>query len=344
MADRRLTRAAVIGSGFGGLAAAIRLQTAGVPTTIFEARDLPGGRAYVYRDGGYTFDAGPTVITAPHCLEELWAEAGRRLADDVELLPVTPFYRLHWLDDGHTMDYDGKMDSMVAQIAARAPGDVDGYERSRDYSAKVFDAGLHQARVDAVSALLGHGQGRAAARPAARRSLGVRHRRPLREGRARPPGAVVPLAPGRRQPLRDLVDLHADPPPRAHLGRVVRQGRHRRAGARRWSSCSPSWAARSSCRRRSTASASRTAPTVRHHVTARGATTGLRSGRVQRRRPQHLRQALRRGAAGQADGEEARARRLVDVAVRPVLRHRPVVRGSRSPTTPWCSASATRSS
>ncbi|MBP8806096.1 MAG: phytoene desaturase [Kofleriaceae bacterium] len=141
MADRRLTRAAVIGSGFGGLAAAIRLQTAGVPTTIFEARDLPGGRAYVYRDGGYTFDAGPTVITAPHCLEELWAEAGRRLADDVELLPVTPFYRLHWLDDGHTMDYDGKMDSMVAQIAARAPGDVDGYRKFADYSRKVFDQG-----------------------------------------------------------------------------------------------------------------------------------------------------------------------------------------------------------
>ena len=58
--------AAVIGSGFGGLAAAIRLQSAGVHTVLYEARDKPGGRAYVYHDDGYTFDAGPTVVTAPH--------------------------------------------------------------------------------------------------------------------------------------------------------------------------------------------------------------------------------------------------------------------------------------
>ena len=141
MADPRTHRAAVIGSGFGGLAAAIRLQTAGVATTIYEARDLPGGRAYVYRDGGYTFDAGPTVITAPHCLEELWTEAGRTMRDDVELLPVTPFYRLHWLDDGHQFDYDGQLDNMKRQIAARSPDDVAGYERFADYARKVFEQG-----------------------------------------------------------------------------------------------------------------------------------------------------------------------------------------------------------
>ncbi|MBK9036024.1 MAG: phytoene desaturase [Myxococcales bacterium] len=141
MSDARTHRAAVIGSGFGGLAAAIRLQTAGVATTIYEARDLPGGRAYVYKDDGFTFDAGPTVITAPHCLEELWTEAGRTMADDVELLPVTPFYRLHWLDDGHELDYDGELDSMKRQIAARSPDDVDGYERFAAYSRKVFDQG-----------------------------------------------------------------------------------------------------------------------------------------------------------------------------------------------------------
>ena len=62
------TRAAVIGSGFGGLAAAIRLQAAGIPVVLFEARDKPGGRAYVYEQDGFTFDAGPTVVTAPHCL------------------------------------------------------------------------------------------------------------------------------------------------------------------------------------------------------------------------------------------------------------------------------------
>src|SRR5215213_10231456 len=98
MAEPR--RAAVIGSGFGGLAVAIRLAAAGVRVTVFEARDQPGGRAYVYRMNGYTFDAGPTVITAPHCIEELFEIAGRKLSDYVEMLPVTPFYRLHWTDDG----------------------------------------------------------------------------------------------------------------------------------------------------------------------------------------------------------------------------------------------------
>ena len=95
-------RVAVIGSGFGGLAAAIRLQAAGCDTIIFEKRDQPGGRAYVYRDNGFTFDAGPTVITAPHCLEELFTVAGKSLQDYVELMPVTPFYRLFW-DDGYSV-------------------------------------------------------------------------------------------------------------------------------------------------------------------------------------------------------------------------------------------------
>ena len=85
---------AVIGSGFGGLALAIRLQAAGLRTILLEARDKPGGRAYVYQDQGFTFDAGPTVITAPGCLEELYTVAGERLADHVDLLPIFPFYHL----------------------------------------------------------------------------------------------------------------------------------------------------------------------------------------------------------------------------------------------------------
>ncbi|RZI96641.1 MAG: FAD-binding protein, partial [Haliea sp.] len=96
--------AAVIGSGFGGLALAIRLQAAGTQTTLFEARDKPGGRAYVYNDQGFTFDAGPTVITDPTAIEELFALAGRRMSDYVEMLPVAPFYRLCW-EDGSHFDY-----------------------------------------------------------------------------------------------------------------------------------------------------------------------------------------------------------------------------------------------
>lgn len=136
----RARRAAVIGSGFGGLAVAIRLQAAGIATTIFEARDKPGGRAYVYEDKGFTFDGGPTVITAPHCLEELYALCGKTLSDHVELLPVTPFYRLLW-EDGTGFDYDGDAASMEAQIRRLSPGDVDGYRRFYDYSRQVFAAG-----------------------------------------------------------------------------------------------------------------------------------------------------------------------------------------------------------
>jgi len=134
-------RAAVIGSGFGGLACAIRLAAAGVRVTLFEARDQPGGRAYVYREQGYTFDAGPTVITAPHCIEELFEITGRRMEDYVQMLPVTPFYRLFWTADGATFDYDGDGDHMLAQIRARRPADAEGYQRFVDYSRRVFETG-----------------------------------------------------------------------------------------------------------------------------------------------------------------------------------------------------------
>jgi phytoene desaturase len=134
------TRAAVIGSGFGGLAAAIRLQAAGIRTVLFEARDQPGGRAYVYRDRGFTFDAGPTVITAPACLEELFSLASRDMAEAVELLPVKPFYRLLW-SDGDSMDYQGDSESMIAQIRARNPQDAEGYQRFVAYSKRVYQAG-----------------------------------------------------------------------------------------------------------------------------------------------------------------------------------------------------------
>ncbi|MBL0218240.1 MAG: phytoene desaturase [Myxococcales bacterium] len=140
MAERDL-RAAVIGSGFGGLAAAIRLAAAGVRVTLFEARDQAGGRAYVYREQGFTFDAGPTVITAPHCIEELFELCGRKMADYVTMLPVTPFYRLFWTEDGASFDYDGDADHMLAQIRARRHADGEGYLKFVDYSRRVFETG-----------------------------------------------------------------------------------------------------------------------------------------------------------------------------------------------------------
>ncbi len=136
-------RAAVIGSGFGGLAAAVRLQAAGYACVLYEARDKPGGRAYVYEQDGFRFDGGPTVITAPHCLEELFQAAGRRIQDYVELLPVTPFYRLLW-DDGDRFDYDNDAQRMLAQIRAKSPSDAAGYERFLEYSRRVFVTGYEE--------------------------------------------------------------------------------------------------------------------------------------------------------------------------------------------------------
>lgn len=138
--DRKTRKAAVIGSGFGGLATAIRLQAAGVETTIFEKRDLPGGRAYVYHDKGFTFDAGPTVITAPECLEELFALSQRKMSDYVEMKPILPFYRLLW-DDGYSFDYSNEDDKLFAQIRAKNPADEEGYRQFLEYSKDVFNEG-----------------------------------------------------------------------------------------------------------------------------------------------------------------------------------------------------------
>ncbi|WP_181706670.1 phytoene desaturase [Chthonobacter rhizosphaerae] len=132
--------AVVIGAGFGGLALAVRLQAAGIATTLVEKRDKPGGRAYVYEDEGFVFDAGPTVITDPACLEEVFAAAGRRMADYVTLLPVTPFYRLAW-EDGTSFDYLDDQDALDRQIAARNPADVEGYRRFLAYSEAVYQEG-----------------------------------------------------------------------------------------------------------------------------------------------------------------------------------------------------------
>lgn len=133
----------MIGSGFGGLSAAIRLRGLGFDTTLFEARDKPGGRAYVYEDSGFVFDAGPTVITAPDCIDELFTRHGRRRSDYVEFLPVSPFYRLVW-EDGTRFDYTGSAEDMRAEIQKLCPDDLSGYERFVDYTRKVFQKGYEE--------------------------------------------------------------------------------------------------------------------------------------------------------------------------------------------------------
>jgi phytoene desaturase len=135
--------AIVVGAGFGGLALAIRLQSAGVATTIVEGRDKPGGRAYFWEKDGFTFDAGPTVITDPASLEELWKLTGRAIAEDVELMPVMPFYRLNWRD-GTNFDYSNDEAQLRAEIARLSTDDVAGYQRFLEYSAGVYHEGYEK--------------------------------------------------------------------------------------------------------------------------------------------------------------------------------------------------------
>jgi phytoene desaturase len=135
--------AVVIGSGFGGLAAAIRLGARGYRVTVLERLDQAGGRAAVFRQDGFTFDAGPTIITAPFLFEELWQLCGRTLSDDVELRPLDLFYRILF-DDGTRFDCRADGEAMKREVARLAPGDVAGYERFMRYSEEIFRIGFEQ--------------------------------------------------------------------------------------------------------------------------------------------------------------------------------------------------------
>ncbi len=136
-------RAVVIGAGFGGLAAAIRLGARGYHVTLVEKLAEPGGRASVFRQDGFTFDAGPTIITAPFLFEELWRLCGRQMADDVTLVPCDPFYRIRF-HDGLTFDYNGDPVAMRAEVARLAPADVEGYEAFMHFSEETCRIGFEE--------------------------------------------------------------------------------------------------------------------------------------------------------------------------------------------------------
>lgn len=131
----------IIGSGFGGLSAAIRLSASGHEVTVVEQRDRPGGRAYVYRQDGFTFDGGPTIITAPWLLDDLFAAAGKSTADYVSLVPLDPFYNIRF-EDGSVFRYNGDRDSVVAQIREWSPSDVNGYLAFRKAAEDIFRTGM----------------------------------------------------------------------------------------------------------------------------------------------------------------------------------------------------------
>ena len=118
--------ALVIGSGFGGLAAAVRMCAKGWRVQVLEKLNEPGGRARVIRVDGYTFDAGPTIVTVPFLLEDLWKLAGRKLADDVELRLLDPFYRIRF-DDGDHFDYSADPERMRDEVLRIDPTALPGY-------------------------------------------------------------------------------------------------------------------------------------------------------------------------------------------------------------------------
>jgi phytoene desaturase len=135
--------AVVIGTGFGGLAAAVRLRAMGHEVVVLEAGDQPGGRARVFKRDGFTFDAGPTVVTAPYLFDELFQLVGRDPRDYYELVPVDPFYRVRFHDGTH-FDFVGDDERMYGQIERMSPGDVDGYRKLVAHAQQIFDVGYTQ--------------------------------------------------------------------------------------------------------------------------------------------------------------------------------------------------------
>lgn len=131
----------VIGSGFGGLAAAVRLAARGHKVELFEKRDKLGGRAYVYEQDGFKFDGGPTVITAPWLFDEIWDQAGRRRQDYFKLVELDPFYRI-FDHTGRSFDYNGDHDFTLRQIEQWNPRDKDGYTQFIASTKEIFETGM----------------------------------------------------------------------------------------------------------------------------------------------------------------------------------------------------------
>ncbi len=131
----------IIGSGFGGLAAAIRLQAQGHNVTILEKRDQPGGRAYVYEQNGFVFDGGPTIITAPWLIRDLFQLCGKRIEDYVQLVPVDPFYNIRF-EDGSVFHYNGDRERLLSEIRKFNPDDVAGYMRFLQATERIYKTGF----------------------------------------------------------------------------------------------------------------------------------------------------------------------------------------------------------
>jgi phytoene desaturase len=129
----------IIGSGFGGLAEAIRLQARGFDVVLFEKRAKVGGRAYQLEKSGYTFDMGPSLITAPFIIESVFRAAGKRMSEYIDVVPLDPFYRIYFHDKTF-MDYTGDAERMKAEMAKFNPADALNYDKFFNDVQPIYDA------------------------------------------------------------------------------------------------------------------------------------------------------------------------------------------------------------
>src|SRR6056297_2631887 len=139
----RRPHAIVIGAGFGGLAAAMRLGARGYRVSVLDKLDSPGGRGTAFRQDGFVFDAGPTIVTAPHLFEELWGLCGKRMADHVQLVSLDPFYTIRF-DDGETFTARQDRDAMRAEVSRLSPSDLPGYDRFMTEAEERYHIGFEQ--------------------------------------------------------------------------------------------------------------------------------------------------------------------------------------------------------
>ncbi|MEO1720331.1 MAG: phytoene desaturase family protein, partial [Pseudomonadota bacterium] len=135
------SHALVIGAGFGGIAAALRMRAKGYRVTLVDRAPRLGGRAQVFERDGFRHDAGPTVVTAPFLFDELFDLFGKKREDYVEFVPLSPWYRFYY-QDGEQFDYGGTIEDTFEEIARFEPDDVEGYKQLLAHSEKLFDAGF----------------------------------------------------------------------------------------------------------------------------------------------------------------------------------------------------------
>lgn len=146
--------AVIVGAGFGGLAAGVRLGAKGYRVVMLDNLDMPGGRASCIRTNGYRFDLGPTIVTVPHVFEELWRIAGRKMSDDVRLVPLDPFYTIRF-PDGSTFTARQDSEAMRAEVARLSPGDLAGYDRFMRESETRYEFGFENLGRRPMDTLLG---------------------------------------------------------------------------------------------------------------------------------------------------------------------------------------------